>query len=145
MLNYFNDHYLFSNAGHAFNRSLCCCCIDDVEPKYLFKGEKLYIKNEKVPEPEDINWENHQIGCCSKFCRVLFGCLIFLIFLAISCTIIGMCSLYISANSVDCTGIIVPKTLTEAERQNITGYERKCFCYEKLVDLINNEEAKKFC
>jgi hypothetical protein len=114
MLNYFNDHYLFSNSGHAFTRSLCCCCVDDPEPKYLFRGEKLYIKSEKVPEPEDINWENHQIGCCSKFCRVLFGIFIFLIFLALSCTIIGLCSIYISANSVDCTSITSPSTLAEA-------------------------------
>jgi hypothetical protein len=32
--------------------SVCCCCIDDVESKYLYKGKPLKIKNPKVSNPE---------------------------------------------------------------------------------------------
>ena len=114
MLTYFNNHYLFSTKLHGFARSICCCCVDDPEPKYLLKGQKLFVKNDKVPEPEDINWENYEIGTCSKCCRVFFAIFIILVFLALSCTIIGLCSIYISANSIDCEGVTIPGTVAEA-------------------------------
>lgn len=60
MLQYYSDHYLFGHKNsHSFARAVCCCCIDDPEPKYLYKGKKLYVKSEKVAEPEDINWNSY--------------------------------------------------------------------------------------
>lgn len=114
MLTYFNKHYLFNTNLHGCARSICCCCVDDPEPKYLFKGQKLFVKNDKVPEPEDINWDSVEVGVCGKICRVLVAILVILIFLGISCTIIGLCSIYISANSIDCTSVVFPTSVAEA-------------------------------
>lgn len=83
-------------------RGICCCCIDDPEKKHLYKGKKLYVKTEKVPEPEDINWNSYEVGICGKIFRVLIAALIIIVFLAISCTVIGLCSIYISSHSVSC-------------------------------------------
>lgn len=49
MLEYYSNHYLFGNKiSHSFMRTLCCCCIDEPEPRYLFEGKKLYIKEDKL-------------------------------------------------------------------------------------------------
>lgn len=32
--------------------SVCCCCIDDVSDKYLYRGKPLRIKSAKVSNPE---------------------------------------------------------------------------------------------
>lgn len=114
-LTYFNNHYLFNNCSHSCMRSCCCCCVDEPEPKYLFNGEKLLIKNEKVPTPEDINWGSFELSFCSKFCRVFFAFIVIVIFLAISCAVIGLCSLYISSNASNCESVVVPTTITQAQ------------------------------
>lgn len=103
MLQYYSDHYLFNTKNsHSCMRGICCCCIDDPEKKHLYKGKKLYVKTEKVPEPEDINWNSYEVGICGKIFRVLIAALIIIVFLAISCTVIGLCSIYISSHSVSC-------------------------------------------
>ena len=62
MEDYYNKHYLFAHKkSHTVMRSLCCCCVDDPEPKHLFKGHKLYVKTDKVPEPEDLNWDAYEV------------------------------------------------------------------------------------
>lgn len=59
---YYNEHYLFSHKkSHSCMRAVCCCCVDDPEPKHLFKGNKLYVKSNKVPEPEDLNWDAYEV------------------------------------------------------------------------------------
>jgi hypothetical protein len=55
-LTYFNNHYLFDSCSHSCMRACCCCCVNRPEEKYLFNGNPLLIKSEKVPTPEDINW-----------------------------------------------------------------------------------------
>lgn len=44
-LTYFNEHYLFDTCSHNCMRSMCCCCVAEPEQKYLFHGEKLFIKS----------------------------------------------------------------------------------------------------
>ena len=122
MLTYFNNHYLFGTNLHSCMRSICCCCVDDPEPKYLFKGQKLFVKNANIAEPEDINWDSYEVGCCSKFFRVFFAIFLIIVFLALSCTIIGLCSIYVTANSVDCDGVAFPVTLEEAQSQTLTDH-----------------------
>ena len=120
MLQYYSDHYLFNNKNsHGCFRATCCCCIDDPQPKYLYKGKKLYVKNERVAEPEDINWDSYEVGFCGKIIRVLISTVIILVFLAVSCTIIGLCSIYISSHSVSCENVYVAPDLASA-RVNIT-------------------------
>lgn len=145
MLTYFNRHYLFDTNLHGCVRSICCCCVDDPEPKYLFKGQKLYIKNEKVPEPEDINWDSFEVGCCGKFCRVLVSVLVILVFLALSCTIIGLCSIYISSNSIDCTNVTIPATVAEAEATITSDTDKKCFCNSNLFESFNSKAIQNYC
>jgi len=68
----------------------------------LYKGKPLKIKNAKVPSPEDINWESYEIDGCSKISRVIIAFVIILIFIFISTSIIGLCSIYINTNSSNC-------------------------------------------
>jgi hypothetical protein len=40
-------------------RNVCCCCLDDLEDKYLLDARtKALVKEPVVPAPEDINWES---------------------------------------------------------------------------------------
>lgn len=140
MLQYYSDHYLFGHKNsHSFARAVCCCCIDDPEPKYLYKGKKLYVKSEKVAEPEDINWNSYQVGICGKIFRLIFSTFIILVFLAISCTIIGLCSIYISSHSVSCEGIIIPPSVSEAKIKITTEKEKKCFCNANFISSFNSD------
>lgn len=50
MLDFYSNHYLFSESNsHALTRAICCCCVDDPAPKYLYKGKPLFVKSMKVP------------------------------------------------------------------------------------------------
>jgi len=60
------------------------------------------IKNEKVPPAYDINWNSYQTGICNKVFRFFIAFIVIIIFLAISTTLIGMCSIYITSRSSDC-------------------------------------------
>lgn len=113
-LTYFNKHYLFDSCSHSCMRSCCCCCVNRPEDKYLFNGQPLLIKNERVPTPEDINWGSFELSFCSRFCRGLCAFMVILIFLSISCAIIGLCSIYISSHASNCEGLTVPNTYAEA-------------------------------
>ena len=130
-------------------RGCCCCCVDDPEPKYLFKGQKLYIKNEKVPEPEDLNWDSFEVGCCSQFCRVMVAIIVILVFLAISCSIIGVGSIYISSHADDCEGIDIPGSLEKAQEaetnDELTDEQHKCFCNTKFIDSFSDDDILDFC
>jgi hypothetical protein len=101
------------------------------------------IKNDKVPAPDDINWHNFQIGICSKFFRLFFAFLIIIIFLAISCAIIALCSIYISTHSSDCDGITIPTDTTTAAASNSTVL--RCYCNANLVASFTDSTIKSIC
>lgn len=146
MLQYYSDHYLFNTKNsHSCMRGICCCCIDDPEQKHLYKGKKLYVKTEKVPEPEDINWNSYEVGICGKIFRVLIAALIILVFLAISCTVIGLCSIYISSHSVSCEGVIIPSTLADAKSTITTDKDKKCYCNANFISSFNDDGIKTYC
>lgn len=146
MLQYYSDHYMFNNKNsHSCMRGMCCCCVDDPEPKYLYKGKKLYVKTDKVPEPEDINWNSYEVGICGKIFRILFSALIIIVFLAISCTIIGLCSIYISAHSVSCEGVTIPTTLQVANATITTEKEKKCYCNANFITSFSDDGIKTYC
>lgn len=126
-------------------RTICCCCIDDPQPKYLYKGKKLYVKTEKVPEPEDINWNSYEVGIFGKIIRVLVSAIIIIVFLALSCTIIGLCSIYISSHSVSCEGVIIPNDLATAKTNLTTEREIKCYCQANLIASINDPAISTYC
>ena len=103
----------------------------------MFFGEKLLVKQEKVPTPEDINWSSFELTACGQLCRGCFAFFIILIFLAISCSIIGLCSIYIASHASNCQGITLPADLTAAQSEtNATIVQ--CYCDAHLVDTFNN-------
>lgn len=146
MLTYFNDHYLFHNRkSHSVMRSICCCCIDDPEPKYLFQGHKLYVRNDKVPEPEDLNWDSFEVSTCSKIFRVMAAILIIVLFLAVSCSIISLCSVYISSRANDCQGVTIPSTVEDAETANQSDEEKKCYCSSNFIASFSDSAIASYC
>jgi hypothetical protein len=143
-LTYFNDHYLFNTCSHGYMRSCCCCCVDEPTDKYLFNGEKLLIKSEKVPSPEDINWSSFELTFCSRFFRGLLAFLIIMIFLAVSCGIIGLCSLYISSHASNCSDVVIPTTVAQAQASNST-IAVKCYCEANLIASFSDSSIKTVC
>jgi hypothetical protein len=143
-LTYFNNHYLFDNCSHAYMRACCCCCVDRPEEKYLFNGQPLLIKSERVPTPEDINWGSFELSFCSRFCRVFCAFTIILIFLAVSCAIIGLCSLYISSHASNCEDVAVPGTYAQALTTTDT-VALKCYCEVNLINSFSDNNIKTIC
>lgn len=65
-------------------------------------------------------------------------------FLAISCTIIGLCTIYISTRSSNCDSINVPTTLATA--LTITDQATlKCYCNANLFNSFTDNGIKTLC
>jgi hypothetical protein len=54
----FKQQYLYAKCSHNCCRTLCCCCIPDPTDRVTFRGSQLLVKSEKVPAPDDINWDH---------------------------------------------------------------------------------------
>lgn len=144
-LAYFNDQYLFSNCGHGIMRNCCCCCVNDPDQRVTFQGNPLKIVSQNPPPPEDINWKSFEISFCNRFLRGIFAFIIILIFLAITCTIIGLCSIYITTHSNNCDGIdtsiYTPTTVTATGSSVIL----RCYCNANLVQSFTDSGIKNVC
>jgi hypothetical protein len=81
---------------------------------------------------------------CSKFFRVLFSALIILIFLAVSCAIIGLCSIYINTHSGNCDGVTIPTSATAASSTN-NSTVLQCYCYSNLVNSFSDSAISSVC
>lgn len=104
----------------------------------------MFIKNEKVSSPEDIEWESFEIGACSKLFRVLFTIVIILIFLAISSTIIGLCSIYISSHSGSCADVTIPGSAADASATN-NATIIQCYCDANLIVSFSDARIEAVC
>ena len=76
--------------------------------------------------------------------RYILSFLLILVFLAITCTIIGLCTVYISTHSSDCDAVSIPTTIAAA--QAITDSTViKCYCNSNLISSFTNSDIKNFC
>lgn len=76
----------------------------------------------------------------------MFSAFIIIVFLAISCTIIGLCSVYISSHSVSCQNVFIPATVTEAQANStLSDLEKKCFCSNNFLSSLNDNNIKTYC
>lgn len=97
-----------------------------------------------MPAPEDINWGTFELSFCSRFFRGLFAFLIILIFLAVSCAIIGLCSIYISSHASNCDSVTVPTTYAQAQATSDTVALR-CYCEANLISSFSDSSIKTLC
>ena len=142
---YFNRHYHFLTCCHGCTRDYCCCCIEAIPKKFkLQEKHDLFIKNEEVAAPEDINWQSYEVSSGSKAARYIFAALIIIFFLAISCTIIGICTIYVSTHSSNCDSVTVPSTLAGAQAANDQKV-KTCFCNANLISSLTDSSIKTYC
>lgn len=80
----------------------------------------------------------------SLIIRYLLSVILILIFLAISCTIIGLCTIYISTHSSNCDSITVPTTLANALMITDSAV-LKCYCNANLFSSFTNAGIQKLC
>ena len=59
--------------------------------------------------------------------------------------IIGLCSIYISANSIDCTGVAIPNSVYEAEQSLTSDFEKKCFCNSNFISSLSSNRIQVYC
>jgi hypothetical protein len=118
--------------------------MDEPESRHIFKGAKLLASSEKVPAPEDINWVTFDISLGSRFLRGLIAFLIILIFLGVSCAIIGLCSIYIASHASDCQNVIVPASAAAAAAST-DSTEVQCYCDANLVSALSDSAIKAVC
>lgn len=136
LLNYYSDHWMFDSCTHSCVSTLCGCCVKSPGPQYLFRGEQLKIKAEKVSDPEEINWESLDVGTCNKITRVIFAFVIIIVFIAVCSTLVSLCSIFISVNSINCDGVTIPTTAQAQVTTNTT--EITCFCNSNLFDFSDS-------
>ena len=139
---YYSDHYLFVSDLHSCMNAMCCCCIDTVEDKYLYKGRPLKILKSKVSNPEDINWQSYEIDGLSKFFRVLVAFIIILVFILVSCSIIALCSIYINTHSSDCSSF---DSTLNCVTTACADADKTCYCNKNLFAALNNSTINTYC
>ena len=101
----------------------------------MFKGKVLKVKNVKVTDPEEINWDSFDITWCSKITRVILAILVVLVFIVVCSTLVALCSIFIQTNAVNCSGYNsisydVAKVATDS--MTVT-----CFCNSELLNFWN--------
>lgn len=133
LLNYYSDHWMFNSCVHSCVSAICGCCVKQPGPQYLFRGEQLKIKAEKVSDPEEINWESLDVGTCSKITRIIFAFIIIIVFIAVCSTLVSLCSIFINVNSINCDGVNIPTEAQVAATANTT--EVTCFCNSNLFSF----------
>ena len=67
-----------------------------------------------------------------------------LIFLGVSCAIIGLCSIYIASNASNCDGVIVP-TSAAAAALSTDSTAIQCFCDSNLVSALSDSAVNAVC
>lgn len=70
--------------------------------------------------------------------------LIIIVFLLISCTIIGLCSIYISTNTGNCEGVTIPATAAEATAAN-NDTILQCYCDANLIASFSDATIEAAC
>jgi len=74
----------------------------------------------------------------------MFSFLVIVVFLAISCAIIGLCSIYISSHASNCEGITIPATAAAAAlTANSTIIQ--CYCDSNLISSFSDSTIKDVC
>lgn len=136
MVDFYSNRYMFSTTFHSCcMHGLFCCCIDDFPNDHKFRGKALKIKNTKVVDPEEINWDSFDISWCSKITRVLLAIFVVLVFIVICSTLVALCSIFIQTNAVNCSGydsITYETAKTTSDSMTVT-----CFCNSELLNFWN--------
>lgn len=75
---------------------------------------------------------------------MLFAAFIIIIFLAFSCTVIGICTIYVSNKSSNCDSVTIASSLAAA--QLLTDQKSKtCYCNANLLSSLTDSGIKSFC
>ena len=103
------------------------------------------IANEHPPAPEDINWESYDLTFCGNLLRLFFSIFIIVLFLCISCIIVGLCGVYISSHSNNCDSIDTSQlTAAQATATNNETIIR-CYCNANLVASFTDDTISTAC
>jgi hypothetical protein len=70
--------------------------------------------------------------------------MIILIFLGVSCCIIGLCSIYIASHASNCQNVTVPTTTAEAQASTDTT-AIQCYCDANLISAISDSTIHSIC
>jgi len=109
----------------------------------VFHNNNLLVSEIHPPHPEDINWASFEIGFCNKIFRAIFAIVVILLFLTLSCTIIGLCSMYIQTHSSNCDGIDTSiYTVTSLPNDVII---LQCYCNANLVSSFTDSAIQTTC
>lgn len=70
--------------------------------------------------------------------------LVILIFLGITCAIVGLCSIYIASHASNCQNITIPSTLAAAQLSTDSAAVQ-CYCDANLVSTVSDQATKSLC
>lgn len=126
-MDFYADHYSFSTLFHqCVMRGCLCCCIKQLPYDYRFNNAELKIKNPKVTDPEEINWDSFDISWTSKILRVVFAVFAILLFVVVCSTLVALCSIFIQTNAINCTGL-TGYNITQVQTSGDPAI-KTCFC-----------------
>lgn len=121
--NLYNKRHLVNTTGQKFLK--CLTCADPLPLNYRYDVDSEWMVDHiKLGKPEDIIWENMDIGPCQWLIRRLIGLVFMLISLFITSSLICLSTLYIATTS-SCSGYT---TITYAQAA-VTTDQSTLFCY----------------
>lgn len=80
----------------------------------------------------------------SRVLRGLLAFIIILVFLGVSCAIIGLCSIYIASHASNCENVTILADATAAAASTDTTAVQ-CFCDANLVSALSDSATKSVC
>lgn len=125
-------------------KAMCSCSIAKVPLKYKFQAEYYpVLKERRCGRPEDIRWENLDIGAGEKVCRFVVGVVMILVVLAAASLTIAVCSIYISITN-DCSDFNSATTLAQAQASTDQRLVY-CFCDANILSYFSNNGIYTLC
>ena len=124
-VNMCKKYALVDSFGYKLRR--CLCCMPELPERQKFLGkDQLVITSTNLARPEEYNWNNIDITSLSRAARIALSVLIIIICIAITSTLVAICTLYVSSTS-SCSNFDDAMTLNEAQatEDKLTMY---CYC-----------------
>jgi hypothetical protein len=98
----FTRRHLINSLGQKFLR--CMTCAESLPLNYRYEiSEEWLVDRVKLGKPEDIIWENMDMGPCQWLIRRIIGIILILVSVFITSSLICLSTLYVATTS-SCNG-----------------------------------------
>jgi hypothetical protein len=140
-INFCRSYSLIDTFSYSLKRFFCCQHLPPQSRLFMGK-DALMIKSNNLSRPEQINWQNLDIGSCGSLVRWILSIIFLLISILITSSLIALCTLYVSSTSA-CSNYDPATLITKAVADG--GQTLYCFCASHFADMYTVPTIQNAC